>query len=65
MSTAFFASALAVFNYWPDDVEREGWLAEEVERAVDYRSECIGDGRLTSIFAAFVFTEMKDIKTPK
>ena len=43
-------------------MDEEGWLAEEVERAVDLRAECIGDGRLTSIFAAFVFTEMKDIK---
>ena len=46
-------------------MEREGWLAEEVERAVDSRAECIGDGRLTSIFAAFVLTETKDIKTPE
>ena len=64
-SAAFLASALSVFNSWPDDVEGEGWLAEEVERAVDRRAECIGDGRLTSIFSAFVFTETKDIKTPK
>ena len=59
------AEALAVFNSWPGDVEGEGWLAEEVERELDRRAECIDDGRLTSIFAAFVFTEMKDIKTPK
>ena len=46
-------------------MEGEGWLAGEVERAVDHTAECIDDGRLTFIFAAFVFTEMKDIKTPK
>ena len=64
-SAAFFASASDVYTSWPDDVEGEGWLAEEVEWVVDRREECIGNGQLTSIFAAFIFTEIKDIKIPK
>ena len=43
-SVAFFTSALAVFTSRPDNMEGEGWLAKEVEQAVDRRAECIGDG---------------------